>query len=145
MKIFSFNSLLYELHYLRGSGTRGYGSYLLFFDSLGLITLNTSLEKSYHNGGHVGSPQSGTDKKKFRQCFRKNTDCGKDMDDKHKFIFAKQISDNLQSVRDRNRPVGYMRLPITAPSNKLQFWQFFEFSGKTRDIFRKYFLILCPK
>ena len=71
MKIFSFNSLLYELHYLRGSGTRGYGSYLLFFDSLGLITLNTSLEKSYHNGGHVGSPQSGTDKKNFGSVFGK--------------------------------------------------------------------------
>ena len=145
MKIFSFNSLLYELHYLRGSGTRGYGSYLLFFDSLGLITLNTSLEKKLSQWGSCGESPKWNRQKKFRQCFRKNTDCGKDMDDKHKFIFAKQISDNLQSVRDRNRPVGYMRLPITAPSNKLQFWQFFEFSGKTRDIFRKYFLILCPK
>ena len=38
------------------------------------------------------------------------------MDDKHIF-FVKQISGNFQSVRGRNH-LAYMRLPITAPSNK---------------------------
>ena len=33
-------------------------------------------------------------------------------------IFAKQISDNLQGVRDQNHLVGYMHLPITASSIK---------------------------
>ena len=33
-------------------------------------------------------------------------------------FFVKQISDNLQIVRDQNHLVGYMRLPITAPLNK---------------------------
>ena len=34
------------------------------------------------------------------------------MDAKYKFIFVKQISDNLPSVRHQNNLVGYMRLPL---------------------------------
>ena len=41
--------------------------------------------------------------------------------------FVKQISDNLQSVPDKNHLVRYMCLPITSPSNKPWLWQFFEF------------------
>ena len=33
-------------------------------------------------------------------------------------FFVEQISDSLHSVLDPNHQVGYMRLPITAPSNK---------------------------
>ena len=34
-------------------------------------------------------------------------------------FFVEQISDKLQSARDQNHQVDYIRLPITVPSNKL--------------------------
>ena len=110
----------------------------LFFVSWGLFTLNISLGKKLSQEGQVWGHQSGR-VNFFWQCFRKNFNCGQYMDDKH--FFLKQISDNLLSVCDQNYPVGYMSLPITAPSNKPWFWHFFKFSGKTWDIFLEYFKI----
>ena len=81
----------------------------------------------------------GRPKRFFGSVFGKNSIAY--MDDK--YFLVERISCNLQSVRAQNNQIGYMRVPTRAPSSKPWFWQFFEYSGKTRDIFRKYCLILC--
>ena len=113
--------------YLVTRKTRDYGSNISLFDSWGLFTLNISLEKVTRKGspkrnGHFF----------FSSHLGKNFNCQQYMNNKNIF-FCLQISDNLQSVNHR---VDYMRISITAPSNKPWFWQFFKFSGTTRDIFR---------
>ena len=60
--------------------------------------------------GPAGGPQSGTAKFFFELVF-KNTLIADRTWMISIFFFVKQISDNLPSV-------GYMRLPITTPSNK---------------------------
>ena len=115
----------------------------LFFDSWGLFTLNVSMGKKLWLGGHVGGHQSGTVNYFFRRCFRKNLNCGQCINDKQITFCVLQIGDKLSLNHNQNNLVGFLGLPITAPSNKPWFWQFFKIFGKTRDIFPKYFLILC--
>ena len=65
--------------------------------------------------GHVGSPK-WDDQFFFELIFGKTLIV--DSTWMINIIFLKQNSDNLPSVRDQNHLVGYLRLPIKAPSNK---------------------------
>ena len=89
----------------------------------------------------MGGPQSGTVKIFFQRSSRKNLNCEQSMNDKQIIFCVLQISGNLQSNHDQFHLAEYTCLPITAPSIKPWFWQFFAFSRKTRDIFLRYFLI----
>ena len=115
----------------------------LFFDSWGLFTLNVSMGKKVMARGPRGGHQSGTVNYFFRRCFRKNLNCGQCINDKQITFCVLQIWDKLSLNHNQNNLVGFLGLPITAPSNKPWFWQFFKIFGKTRDIFLKYFSILC--
>ena len=77
------------LHAIRVSGTRCWGC-ILYFDTWGLFTQNTSLEKMLWEEDHLGIHQSRTFIF-FRHCLRENFNCRQQMDDKHIMIFVKKL------------------------------------------------------
>ena len=68
-----------------GCGESGVTDAIFIYDSWGLFTQNKFGRKS-HSQGSDGGPRSGTVKKFFWTCLRKNFNCGQYMDDKNNFF-----------------------------------------------------------
>ena len=71
-------------------------------------------KKLWPHGGH----QSGTVNYFFRRWFRKNLNCGQCINDKQITFYVLQIGDKLSLNHNQNNLVGFLGIPITAPSNK---------------------------
>ena len=126
------------LHFKLTRGAWSYGSNFFSIDSWGLFTFNVCLRKNLSVGDPNGSPKWG------RQLFflPKIFDLRLYMNDRDIILVKRQILDPQLNNTYQVFQFKHLLHSITAPSKTHSFWQFFEFSRKTRDIFPYFFDIM---